>query len=170
MTTALKKKLCWNCEGRVSLEQENCPYCAVYLGPAPDESNEKRLLTPPYRLVDSDVDEVPPSPYMEKAPQANPQEENDYSQVKSDLNEVVLPMALLSAGTLFFLFGVVLLLFSNHGILTLSWSGESWYLYLIFSLPLLGVGWWAIQRDIQDESRDLPDEKEAKMEQEQIEL
>ena len=156
MTTTPKKKLCWNCEGRVSLEEENCPYCAVYLGPAPDENGEsKDILAPPYRIVETDEENVPPSPYKSELPEEQPAEEEttDLTVAKKDTKEVVLPLALLSAGSLFFLFGLILLLFSEHGVFTLTWNGEYWYFYLIFALPMLFFGWRALQKfDNEDEN------------------
>ncbi len=150
MTATQKKKLCWNCEGRVSLQEENCPYCAVYLGPAPDDAGGKDSLAPPYRLVESDEEErqVPKSPY---AVQEADKEESQVDEVtKGDLKQVVLPLVLLSAGTLFFLFGLILVLFSDQGIFTLSWSADYWYFYLIFAVPLLFAGWRTLQRFDED--------------------
>ena len=145
MTATPKKKLCWNCEGRVSLAEENCPYCAVYLGPAPDENGEsKDILAPPYRLVESEDETVPASPYASEKEEE--EEEVDLSVAKADIKEVVLPLSLLSAGTLFFLFGLVLLVFSNQGVLTLTWNGDYWYFYLIFALPMLFFGWRSLKR------------------------
>jgi hypothetical protein len=145
MTATPKKKLCWNCEGRVSLAEENCPYCAVYLGPAPDENGEsKDILAPPYRLVESEEETVPASPYASEKEEEK--EEVDLSAAKTDIKEVVLPLSLLSAGTLFFLFGLVLLVFSNQGVLTLTWNGDYWYFYLISAVPMLFFGWRSLKR------------------------
>lgn len=156
MTTTPKKKLCWNCEGRVSLEEENCPYCAVYLGPAPNENGtSKDILAPPYRLVESEEDTIPSSPYSDASEESTSEEETDFSVAKSDMKDVVLPLGLLSAGSLFFLFGLVLYIFSENGVFTLSWNGEYWYYYLVMAFPMLFVGWRALQRT-DSEERDAP--------------
>lgn len=140
--------MCWNCEGRVSLAEENCPYCAVYLGPAPDENGEsKDVLAPPYRIVESEEESIPESPYaINKKEDEEEEEETNLSQAKADIKEVILPLGFLSSGTLFFLFGLVLWMFSEDGVFTLTWSGEYWYLYLLFSLPLLFLGWIALKK------------------------
>lgn len=159
MTTTPKKKLCWNCEGRVSLEEENCPYCAVYLGLAPDENGEsKDVFAPPYRLVETDEENIPASPYVtEKDEETTTEEKVDFSVAKADLKEVVLPLSLLSAGSLFLLFGLILLVFSERGVLTLSWNGDYWYFYLAFALPMLFFGWRALQRfDNEEEEEGIP--------------
>jgi hypothetical protein len=145
MSATQKKKLCWNCEGRVPLEEENCPYCAVYLGPAPGNESRQDVLAPPYRLVESDDEpsqEAPDSPYqMQEDPNSEHEEAPDLETAKSDLKEVVIPLGLLSGGALFFLFGLMLLIFSSHGILTLSWSANYWYVYVIVALPAILIGW-----------------------------
>lgn len=141
MSTTQKKKLCWNCEGRVSFEEENCPYCSVYLGSVIDEGRKQDVLAPPYQIVEEEGEqEAPESPYqmedhsaMEEAPELD--------EAKSDMRQVVLPLGMLSAGSLFFLFGLMLLIFSDHGTLTLSWSADYWYLYVLLSLPALLFGW-----------------------------
>lgn len=144
MSSNPKKKLCWNCEGRVSLSEENCPYCAVYLGPAPDENGENGdILAPPYRIVDGEEEEAAPrTPYLEEAAEG----EQVLSGTKTDLREVVIPLGLLSAGSLALLFGILMLVFSQHGEFTLRWNGEYWYFYLLLSVPMLLFGWRALQR------------------------
>ncbi|MFQ5728961.1 MAG: hypothetical protein ACE5GN_01200 [Waddliaceae bacterium] len=152
MSATQKKKLCWNCEGRVPLEEENCPYCAVYLGPAPDEKRTD-ILTPPYRLVDSEEDEeIPASPYAVEKEGEEEEEESgiDISVARSDLKSVILPLILLSMGSMSFLFGIILLLFSSHGIFTLTWNGDYWYVYLLSALPMLFLG-WRVLRKLQEE-------------------
>jgi len=148
-----KKKLCWNCEGRVSLEEENCPYCAVYLGPAPDSKGGSRdNFSPPYRLVESEeeVSSPPPSPYASKTHDADEIEDVDSLDImktKSGVRQFALPLGLLSGGTLFLIFGCVLWMFSENGVLTLTWSGDYWYIYIGGSLPMLFVGWRLMQNN-----------------------
>ncbi len=150
MSATQKKKLCWNCEGRVSLEEENCPYCAVYLGPAPDEGVKQDVLAPPYRLVETEEEEsqkAPASPYeMEEQLAQAVQDVPELEETKNDLKQVIFPVAFLSAGSLFLLFGLILLMFSDQGTLTLSWNAEYWYVYLVFALPALFLGWRALSR------------------------
>lgn len=149
MSATKKKKLCWNCEGRVSFEEENCPYCSVYLGPAPDDDSKQDALAPPYRLVDAEEEqEAPESPYQvqEEVSQFEEDSVPELETAKSDLKDVVLPLGLLSAGSLFILFGLMLLVFSDHGTLTLSWNADYWYLYVLLALPAFLLGWVALGR------------------------
>jgi hypothetical protein len=162
MTSTPKKKLCWNCEGRVSLAEENCPYCAVYLGPAPNEKGEaKDILAPPYRLVEAEEETVPPSPYaFQNSEQKPTPEDSEISVATSDLKQVVLPLGLLSGGSLCFVFGLILFAFSENGVFTLSWNGDSWYFYLLFAAPMLFIGWWTLMR-FEDDKEDEPLEQKT---------
>lgn len=144
MSTTQKKKLCWNCEGRVPLDSENCPYCAVYLGPALNEKGGGNILAPPYKIIEAEEQEesLPDVPYI---PTEESQEKQETQAVpvaaKSELKEVLLPLMLLSGGALFSLFGLILMFFSENGVLNLQWNGEYWYVYISAALPMLLLGW-----------------------------
>jgi len=150
MATTTKKKLCWNCDGQVALTEENCSFCGVYLGPSPGTETSKRenIITPPYKIIETEVDDedAPTSSY------APPQQETDVPlEPPKEIDEtseksILFSLTLLSFGTLFLFFGLILALFSEEGTLTLRWSGEYWYLYLIFSIPMLFLGWKMIQK------------------------
>jgi hypothetical protein len=58
----------------------------------------------------------------------------------------ILPMLLLIPGTFFLLFGLVLVLFSKEGLLTLHWNARYWFVYLLLSAPLIYFGWKALRR------------------------
>jgi hypothetical protein len=147
MNATLKKKLCWNCEGRVDLGEQNCPFCAVYLGPAPNDAGERKddILAPPYKIVDSHENERPLA--MPYSINESPIEEVQIAEMPTeitggnDIRNVAIPITLLSGGLVFLLFGIILYLFSTNGVFTLQWNGSYWYLYLAMALPLLGFGW-----------------------------
>lgn len=144
MMATPKTKLCWNCEGSAPVEEENCPYCGVYLGPG-SESDEGDLLAPPYRIHDQQTEEdILDSPY---APEEEP-ELRDYEQPEEeegDMQSTITPLLLLLGGAVFLLFGLVLALFSQHGVFTLQWNGEYWYVYLLLAVPMLFFGWRSLQ-------------------------
>ena len=60
MNKTAKKRLCWNCEGSVSLEAETCPYCGVSVIPATLE-NINAGFTPSYRLGAAQDSAIPRS-------------------------------------------------------------------------------------------------------------
>ncbi|MGZ3633930.1 MAG: hypothetical protein ACXWM7_06595 [Parachlamydiaceae bacterium] len=41
MSENTKKKLCWNCEGNVSLYEDTCPYCRASILPQIDSNQEE---------------------------------------------------------------------------------------------------------------------------------
>ena len=151
MNATLKKKLCWNCEGRVGLEEQNCPFCAVYLGPAPNDAGERKddILAPHYKIVEAQEPEPAlTTPYSMNEPQS---EQAAAIQLPTEttsgpVQNVALPLTLLSGGLLFLVFGLILFLFSTDGVLTLRWNGSFWYIYVSLAIPLLGFGWKLIQQ------------------------
>lgn len=150
MKTKPKKKLCWNCEGNVTLQAENCPYCGVYLSPG-DEAKD-HPFSPPYKNTQTEGNsEVPVAPYANQEKESSPisKEETELDQDKEQITTIVQPLALLLAGSMFFIFGLALLLFSHNGVFSLHWDGNYWYIYLLISLPMLGFG-WMFMRNIKD--------------------
>lgn len=152
MSALPKKKLCWNCEGNVAIDIDNCPYCAVYLHASELEGGThwNRGYSPSTK-----TEEIPAPPYRIQTPEDQVEilneEESDeklsswlslFSQLKSDL----FPMLFLMAGSVFFLFGVVLLLFSQNGTLTLQWQESHGFYFLFMAFPLIVYGWKFLQQ------------------------
>lgn len=158
MSAIPKKKLCWNCEGNISRETDNCPYCGVYLLVSQEEDIADH--TPPYTSF-SGVEEIP-SPFYQREEEVNdgtkkeePQNGDSFLVKKSalfhHLKQDVFPILFLMMGSLFFLFGVVLYLFSENGTLTLQWKGEDSLYFLLSALPLLGFGWFFLERVVSED-------------------
>lgn len=161
-----KQKLCWNCEARVDFGVENCPSCGVYLSSSPlleqstDQLPDNSYISPPYKLVSNEEEQqVPDSPYTMASEEVQEDEEevveSEYTDAKLDIpfkewKTEMLPMSFLLGGSVFSLFGIVLLLFSDGGTLTLSWNGNYWYLYTLLGIPLLYFGWKSLE-EVPDE-------------------
>lgn len=149
MTATPKKKLCWNCEASVALHEENCPYCAVYLGPASVSGDESQNdpLAPPYKIqvMEEEGGELPEAPYAAEESEED-EVELEALEPTGDMKEVAIPTSLLLGGTVFFLFGLVLLLFSQDGVFTLRWNSEYWYLYQLAAVPMLYFGWRSLNQ------------------------
>ena len=158
MNNQSKKKLCWNCEGRVGLQEEHCKFCGVYLSPLDpdDEEDDKKtsLFAPPYRVGESKEEEqIPASPFLAQKSLAEPQmkeaippEVNTNIEVPSAIYPVVMPLVLLSIGTVLFLFGMALVMFSNNGVLSLQWSSDYWFIYFLIAIPTMLLGWKFLQQ------------------------
>lgn len=161
------KKLCWNCDGSVSLQIDHCPYCGVdltrenaiqetpsfsrkqdpvseqgpYLGhPFQRAYQEESIPPPPYANFENSAEEWVPK-VQEEAP---PQEQEEAAPETSNKNDMI-AFLLLLPGIVFFLFGLVLLFFSDDGVLTLEWNQSFAYFYFLGALPLLILGWRALR-------------------------
>ena len=173
MKAKAKKKLCWNCEGNVSKEALNCPYCGVYLHPTSNSSedrddNEKESEQAPLpsKSAKKGNKEAPHQPLYTPSDDSSDEPEQTSTRptpleakVKAEipnttgshhLNNITLSLLCLLAGSLLLLFGIILFLFSHNGTFTLRWNGDMWYLYLLTALPLLFLGWQALQK-VKDE-------------------
>ena len=159
MSAVPKKKLCWNCEGNIVCDIDNCPYCGVYVhSPELDEINN---WTASYTTEDK-TEEIP-SPFY----QLHPEQENsdkldetvDNSLISSSLiyqlKNDVFPTLLLMSGSIFFLFGIVLLLFSHNGTLTLQWNSNLWPYLLVGAVACVIFGWRLLLRADQNNHSDL---------------
>jgi len=164
MTTTATQKKCWNCKEAVHEYASCCPYCGVEL-PAENSANETGdALQPPYRLVNtmSGDGTAPASPFGSTtgffSPEAT-QEESEETPIaekptpepttqdtsKDHVKQVAIPLAALLSGSVFFMFGLVLLLYSKEGVFTLHWNGNMWPYFLFSSLVLLFFGWRTLQ-------------------------
>lgn len=146
MNAIPKTKLCWNCEGNVSLADENCPYCGVGVQSALLQGYQENF-TPPYRLGSQQRSEtIPESPFKSKATEEVEEESQEETEAAAEFKKFLITMSLMLSGSVFLIFGVVLALFSKGGVFTLQWNSTYWYAYLILALPLLLFGWNSLQR------------------------
>lgn len=164
MTKKNDKRLCWNCDGNVSLLLPQCPYCGVDLSsPVMDTqdtpshfsfSQSSPLETqPPFASIFSQHAEekrIPAPPFSGSQDYAVSEEEwNEAMEEKEVKDEPAkndhLALLLLVPGIIFCLFGLMLLMFSKDGILTLEWNESFAYFYFLGALPLLFFGWKALR-------------------------
>lgn len=146
MSKPIKTKLCWNCEGSVSRAAENCPYCAVYLNPDGEDLHEDPSpIRAPYKVDKGTNDgEIPKAPYNPANNSEDPEdlaEEAALTRPLTSFQATFLPLIFLTTGLISLFFAFMLFLFSENGKLTLQWDGDMWYVYALFSLPLLFIGW-----------------------------
>lgn len=137
MSATPKRKLCWNCDGSVPLAVDQCTYCGASLreGAAPI-SKKKDELSSPYGL--QSAIELPSPPEVDEIDEVEKLED------RPEIQEVY-PLVGLLSGSVFFLFGLVLKVFSEDGVFTLSWSSRYWYLYFFGGLFLLLYGYKTLQ-------------------------
>lgn len=160
MSSTQKKKLCWNCEGYVDRELENCPYCGVYLldinaqenqawnqSYFSENDNTSKLLSSLYPSMESSKE----APSKEEEVHLNKDSEPDLVEEHKSassqhllwdcLKKDVIPLVFLMTASFFFLFSLILFLFSHEGVFTLQWKGKYWIHFLVASIPLFVIGW-----------------------------
>lgn len=165
MSAVPKKKLCWHCDGNIAKDVDNCPYCGVYLHAR--EPEEDNLWNPSYTSNLKNIEDILSPLYQSKSEgehvKTQIQQENDEDQDSSSstddefepfawnpfftqLKQDVFPILFLMMGSVFFLFGVVLLLFSQNGTFTLQWQEKNGFYFLISAFPIIGLGWLFLQK------------------------
>lgn len=118
---------------------------------------QSSYLGHPFQKAFSD-ERIPPSPYAnstqkpvtdEEWKQAMESEEtppDEFEEPSSSSHKgEMIALLLLLPGVVFFLFGLVLLLFSHNGVLTLQWNQSFAYFYFLGALPLLILGWKSLR-------------------------
>lgn len=146
-----RKKLCWNCEGSVSLSEETCPFCGVSVVPAFLEGAGAEFA-PPYSTYKEKDNSIPKSPYgfhEDKGDldiQQQPKEADEAEPALDEFKRVALSLTFLLCGSVFLLFSLALGLFSHNGIFTLQWDANYWFIYTLLALPLLFVGWRTLMK------------------------
>lgn len=141
-------------------------------------SHHQEATVPPPAYQKAPVqDEAPPSPYQQANPydlngsyQQQPYQENweetphQYGAEMQEKEEEasspfdhlrdhpMTPLVLLLPGSIFAFFGLMLLLFSQDGSLSLTWNANYWYLYLLAASPLLYYGWTTFDSSMGEEA------------------
>ncbi len=162
MKSMEKQKLCPNCEGRIPIEMEICPYCAYELTNSVTkpqsplfqkqslEESLASLYKPPYqgRTTAQETMEKPKSltskgveASLYGSSPAGEEEEAQATPKKSSL----WPTLLLLVGTNLLLLGILQLLFGENGVVHLQWETGNWFFYCLASIPLFYFGWKKLQ-------------------------
>ncbi len=187
------QKMCWSCDGHVHVYELQCPYCGADL--TEHEKPEEKLEEENSFLEEPDHEEEPEQeevisyeeheetieeefekpPFHDLIEEAEPIMQENWEEAKveapdPDLENPLASLLLLLPGTLFFLFGLALFLFSHEGTLTFRFTSKYWFVYLLGSWPLLYFGWRSLfpaqsmpKRAVEDEfsESELAEEPEA---------
>ncbi len=154
--------MCIQCDGRIPLDADLCPYCSTELSKpftSPPQmkdlhhqSLEQRLTgayAPPYTArVGSLNNPKPPSePMVEKRNYTSPSlgspilpQQAAETAVTQENKIGFFPILLLSLGANLLTIGLLQLLFSDRGFLRLEWDSHYWFVYCLAALPLFYIG------------------------------
>lgn len=166
-----RQKICANCDGRIAIEAEQCPYCAApcSIPPQPQaptplfdhksiQDSLTSLYTPPYANNKSapdmkyDKDKIKPKSFVK---------ESHENQLNASLGKVgysssapiieqekvqqekssFAPLLFLLLGGNLLIIALLQLFFSEGGILRLEWQSKYWYIYALIGLPVLYMGY-----------------------------
>lgn len=141
--------MCYNCEGEIDLDVIVCPFCAADLREEKPEQqapsynpagilknlNTQQSLYPTQTPIRGEEGEEK----EEEAPQMNVSEEGEP-------REIFGPTILMTLGAQLLLFGLLMLLFSNKGVMILKWDARLWYAYVLASIPLLIFGYKSVSK------------------------
>jgi len=144
MNANAQKKMCWNCDGNVQLEQDVCPYCQTTLDGMVGGMTDGSMLYPNSRTQSKVIPATTFGPLINE-------EEEQAEEATSDANECSLAsmtgsLALMMSGIILFIFSTALCLFSHNGKLTLQWNSDYWLVYGAFACGLLYIGIRSMQR------------------------
>jgi len=161
MQSSERTKLCWNCEGEVGYDAIFCPYCGSDIkrpkSQSMDESQENHykslndslasLYRPPYLAREDHgygvPDEREEEVFEEEIDAHNPFAAPSDVEVeeKEPDGRFVWALLFLLLGSQMLTLGLLVLFFSEEGLLTLEWKSQFWFLYCLLSAPLLFVGY-----------------------------
>lgn len=163
MNTKTHKKLCWNCDGYVHIYEIQCPYCAADLSDyACDKAKERNApLSDSIEEVKEKIQEEVPKPayqssygHFEELPKHIESAPKEFEiKEEKDVENPLAALLLLLPGSVLFLLGLSMILFSGDGYLTFKFKSKFWYFYLVGSLPLLLLGYRALFSNKQVEKR-----------------
>lgn len=146
-----RKKLCAQCEGNIPYNMKHCPFCGFEQQEKIstdffEENNQKNsdlssLYNPPY--LSKSIGEARREITQESINNfsSTSEEREDLQNLENTLaKKELIVIILLSVGGQFMMLGLMLLLFSVDGVVTLQWKSKYWYFYCIFSMPFLLLG------------------------------
>ena len=135
MKTADRQKMCPNCDGRVSYEVTQRPYCFATLQNVPEGqqgslfSLQDSLYSPPFR----------PAPPIEEK-KSSPKIEQEAPKEKIEETKEFWTILLLTLGGNLFALGILQFFFADEGLVQLEISASYWFVFVLLSLPLFYVG------------------------------
>jgi hypothetical protein len=143
-----RQKLCCHCEGEVDLDVIVCPFCAADL--REEKPEQKTVYNPTSALQNMDMHQsLYPSSYTSKPIEtvtADSQDSVRISEPEIETRSLWGPIILMTLGSQLFLFGVLMLLFSDKGALLLKWDARLWFIYILASVPFLIFGYRSVSK------------------------
>lgn len=157
--------MCSNCDGRIPIEAESCPYCAADIKEAAAKDAHQSiqdsltaLYTPPYAKNPMRQAAQQAFPYQTIHPPKDLMVEKRFNSSSPTFGAPVIPadtngessaqegkngfwpILLLSIAANLLMLGLLQFFFSDEGFLRLEWDSSYWFVYCLAALPLLYFG------------------------------
>jgi len=148
VTKKLKKrqKLCHNCEGSTDFDGIICPFCAADLRTEkPEQGRTSFHSSQKYFQDQQTAQSLYPSAFPISSQEPNI-ESTPSIQPEEDSNRGFLPIFFFSLGVQLTLMGLLMLLFSHNGMITIRWDANRWILYCLTGSPFIYFGYRAISK------------------------
>lgn len=162
MTKKNDKRLCWNCDGAVSLHLAQCPYCGADLSHPPQQQEKEKtpfqgfenpfqsqkeegIFKSPYANAFNPDLSVSQEEWNQTLGEEEETSKNQEEEFPATTKKEMVALLLLLPGIVFFLFALTLLFFSSNGVLALQWNQSFAYFYFFGAIPLLYLGWRALR-------------------------
>lgn len=158
-----RQKMCTQCDGRIPIEAQECPYCSAEQLERPSEpdlfSNHQSiqaslssLYSPPYGAkqpgtsiasIQADSFKKAESSAYKEVSSKGPQIPQEGVMVEEPVQDksCFWSILTLSLAANFFILGMLQCFFSDNGKLTMQWDSDYWFIYLLFSIPLFFFGY-----------------------------
>lgn len=147
-----RQKMCCHCEGEVDLDVIVCPFCAADLREEKPEQNKASFTTTATLKNLNTQQSLYPPHYAPKASVEAPEEVAAVTEEGAVLAEseesknIFGPIILIALGSQLLLFGILMLLFSNKGMMILKWDARLWFIYVFASIPFLIFGYRSVSK------------------------
>jgi hypothetical protein len=146
-----RQKMCANCNGKVSFEATECPYCAAEQTPTPKsispliknqnlQNSIASLYNPPYHNKMGEKENPAPKKQVVFTEPESPIAASAAAAPATETHQDFWALFALIVGGNLLTLGLMQFFFSEKGILTLEWDSSYWYLYCLIALPLFYYG------------------------------
>jgi hypothetical protein len=137
--------LCLHCEELVHPYASHCPYCQK-----PVTAQSTTSATSLQASIESLGKIAPINPFeqieQKQIDAKNQQPEAVDATFASHVAHVILALFTLLAGSFFFFFGLLVLMFSQNGVFRLEWNVSSWPYFVFSAVTLLIIGLWSLSK------------------------
>jgi hypothetical protein len=145
-----RQKLCHNCEAEIDLEVIVCPFCAADLREEKPEQGRASVAVTQKMAQEQTSQSLYPSSYPVKPPEVSdppaPEAPALAANEETPQKNIFGPTILFTLGVQLVLIGLLMLLFSHKGVVTLRWNAGWWFLYCLSGFPFVYFGYRALSK------------------------